>query len=300
MKKWFGVVLSILVILACISCKKTYKIMSTCWTDLNLQSQILYQYTDYKLQGTNFKIKWVESTNDFPFAHESLSKGAIDIFGITAVAQEFLFNGAEYAADKYRADPMYLLKVTEEDTTKNQNYNFGYYNGWDGRYCYAVRREWAEKNNIWTMSDFAAYTHEHPVKCGSTYTYYDREDSPNWKETEEFYDVKPAEVKRMDYFLMHSALENGDIDMCISISSEGLIPKHDLVVLKDDKNFYPFYGCAYDYSRKLPSEIIQCMADLEGQYTVEDIQVGCNRIYNGEDIKTVAHELLVKKGFLPK
>lgn len=54
----------------------------------------------------------------------------------------------------------------------------------------------------------------------------------------------PSEPKQMDPGLMYRALADGAVDVIDGFATDGRIPAYDLVVLEDDKNFFPPYYAA--------------------------------------------------------
>jgi osmoprotectant transport system substrate-binding protein len=52
------------------------------------------------------------------------------------------------------------------------------------------------------------------------------------------------QIKTVDNGLKYQALEHGDVDVVIAFSTEGQIKADNLVVLEDDKHFFPSYAVA--------------------------------------------------------
>ena len=49
---------------------------------------------------------------------------------------------------------------------------------------------------------------------------------------------------QVDPNLMYSAIENQKVDVIAAFTTDGKLQKHNLVTLKDDKEFYPPYHAA--------------------------------------------------------
>ena len=58
---------------------------------------------------------------------------------------------------------------------------------------------------------------------------------------EHAFDFKFKSAKGLDGASRYIALESGDVDIIDAFTTDGLLKKFDLVVLKDDKNFFPPY-----------------------------------------------------------
>jgi osmoprotectant transport system permease protein len=54
----------------------------------------------------------------------------------------------------------------------------------------------------------------------------------------------PAEPLQMDSGLMYRAVADGAADVCCGFATDGRIPAYDLVILRDDKEFFPPYHAA--------------------------------------------------------
>jgi len=55
---------------------------------------------------------------------------------------------------------------------------------------------------------------------------------------------KFKEQKQLDPGLRYTALQNGEIDVVVAFSTDGQLGSPDLVLLQDDKTFYPVYQVA--------------------------------------------------------
>lgn len=68
-----------------------------------------------------------------------------------------------------------------------------------------------------------------------------------------------ADVKGMEHGLAYQALHEGQIDVMDAYTTDGLLHKYQLVLLEDDKHFFPPYDCAPLMRR----EILQRHPDLQ-------------------------------------
>ncbi|MGE5221333.1 MAG: glycine betaine ABC transporter substrate-binding protein, partial [Omnitrophica WOR_2 bacterium] len=103
--------------------------------------------------------------------------------------------------------------------------------------------------------------------------------------------------------LRYSALLSGQIDVVVAFSTDGQINGNHLVLLKDDKNFYPVYQIApvvrMDVLQKYP-QIASVLDKVEPLLTT-DVMSGLNWQVDGPDKKEfadVAHAFLVQNGLL--
>ena len=105
----------------------------------------------------------------------------------------------------------------------------------------------------------------------------------------------------MDQGLTYAALNNEDIDVNVSYSTDGRIAKFGLVNLEDNKNFFPPYYVTpvlrMEYADENP-EIVEALNELGGYWTDEDMQ-GYNLIVDeGGNARDVATQMLKDAGLI--
>ena len=111
------------------------------------------------------------------------------------------------------------------------------------------------------------------------------------------------DVKGIDGSLRYQALEKGDAQVIDAFSTDGLLKKFNLKVLKDDKNFFPPYYAIpivrEETLEKYP-EIEEVLEMLEGVITEEDmINMNYQVDEEGKTPENVAHDFLVERNIIP-
>jgi osmoprotectant transport system substrate-binding protein len=111
--------------------------------------------------------------------------------------------------------------------------------GMNNTYSIAVSRETADELGLTTMSDLA--DHAGDMTLGTDSEFPIRPDGlPGYQET---YGYEFGDVRQGDIGLMYAALAEGNVDVITSYATDGRIPALDLVLLEDDKTFFPpYYG----------------------------------------------------------
>lgn len=131
--------------------------------------------------------------------------------------------------------------------------------GFNNTYALVMKRKKAESLGIKTMSDLA----NHPeLKAGPTHEFLTRKDG--WDPLSQKYGIHLADVKGIDHELGYTALNSGAIDLKDCYSTDAEIQKYDLVVLEDDKGFFPAYKAVFLYRLSIPSAAVQALKSLEG------------------------------------
>ena len=171
-------------------------------------------------------------------------------------------------------------------------------------YCLMMRRADAEKLNIKTISDLAKYVKENPDKIafGLNAEFYSRPDG--YKPLQAAYDFKFSEdrIIKMDPGLLYKALKDGQVQVSMGFSTDGRIKEFDLLVLRDDKDYFPVYNpCVVVRQETLTAypELAKIFAPLSQKLDTKTI-TELNFQVDGEKkaAKDVAKEWLTKAGLL--
>ena len=171
-------------------------------------------------------------------------------------------------------------------------------------YCLMMRRADAEKLNIKSISDLATYVKDNPGKVafGLNAEFYSRPDG--YKPLQAAYDFKFPEDKiiKMDPGLLYKALKDGQVQVSMGFSTDGRIKEFDLLVLQDDKLYFPVYNpCVVVRQETLTAypEIATIFAPLSQKLDTKTI-TELNFQVDGEkkSAKDVAKEWLTKAGLL--
>ncbi len=133
--------------------------------------------------------------------------------------------------------------------------------GFENTYAIAIKKDFAEANDIKTISDLVPYTKD--LVFGAEHEFFDEEASMRFKPFNEKYGIEWKDSKSIDIGLKYAAMDSGNIDVTMAFSTDGLIKKSDLVVLEDDKSFFPQYYCAYQVRETLFEEFSDSAPNLE-------------------------------------
>ena len=167
--------------------------------------------------------------------------------------------------------------------------------GFENTFAIVIRGEDARKYNLTTISEAARYTPQ--WQAGFGYEFLAREDGyPGLAKT---YGLEFARSpQEMDLGLMYKALVAKQVDLVAGNSTDGLIPILNLVVLEDDKRYFPPYEAVPIFNQqtltKYP-QIVRAIAQLAGSISAEAMQ---QMNYQVDDralpVETVVQEFLAK------
>jgi glycine betaine/choline ABC-type transport system substrate-binding protein len=170
--------------------------------------------------------------------------------------------------------------------------------GMNNTYSIAVRRETAEEFGLVTMSDLADQAGD--MVLGTDVEFPVRQDGlPGYENT---YGYSFGDVRQGDIGLMYQALDQGDVDVITSYATDGRIPALDLVLLEDDKSFFPpYYGAPVirqDLIEEAP-EIKDILNQLAGMIDNDTMAQANYRVdADGLEPLDAARELLDELGLI--
>ena len=143
--------------------------------------------------------------------------------------------------------------------------------GFENTFAMIIRGEDAKKWQIKSLSEAGKYSPQ--MKAGFGYEFLERADGyPGLSKT---YNLKFANIKQMELGLMYQALKEKQVDFIAASSTDGLIPVLNLVILEDDKKYFPPYQAIPIFNqeilRKYP-ELTDTINQLGGKISTTAIQ----------------------------
>ncbi len=190
------------------------------------ESYILAEVIAQLLESNGFKVEKNYNLGGTLVCFESLKNNQIDVY-------------PEYTGTISEA----ILKLTDkpgifdlnEKLKKEHGLEISGSFGFNNTYAFAVKKKTAEKYNLVDISDLKA----HPeIKAAMSYEFIKRKDG--WENLAELYNIniKPVGI---DHGLAYQSLDEGKIELTDVYSTDGEISKYDLVILNDDKKYFPQY-----------------------------------------------------------
>lgn len=181
-----------------------------------------------------------------------------------------------------------------------KNYNLTWINdyGFEDTYGIAVTKEVADKYNLKTYSDLAAISNQ--LTFGAEYDFFEREDG--YEALKQEYGMDFKSTQDMDIGLKYDAIKSKQVDVINIFTTDGRLSDSNVVVLEDDKEFYPSYEC-YNIVREdlliEHPEIKDILMKLNNTITSEDMaKMNYEVEVENKEPNEVAHEFLVKKGII--
>lgn len=260
-------------------------------------------YTEARVLGQLFA-SMIENNTDF--------KTDVRELGGTQIAYEAVKTGdislyPEYTGTVYGAllgesgmkDPDEVYNYVKTKLKENNNLDFLNPLGYNNTYTLAVRPETAEKYNLKSFSDIAENADE--LVIGATMEFLEREDGMlGLKKTYPGMEFK--DEKALDGGLRYTAIKDGKTDVADAFSTDGKLITYNLVILEDDKNFFPPYYVAPllngEFAASHP-EVVAALEKLAGQINEDEMQqLNYRADEEGLPARVVADEFLKEKGLI--
>jgi len=176
--------------------------------------------------------------------------------------------------------------------------------GFENTYALAVKEEFAEENDIETISDLVPYGPE--LVFGAEHEFFEEEGTMRFNPFNEHYGFEWKDSNSIDIGLKYSAMDNGNIDVTMVYSTDGLNQASNLKILEDDKEFFPEYFASHsmrdtlyeEYADSAPN-LEEVLLSMEGQISNEEmIDMNYRADAEGEDPHDIAMDFLINKGLI--
>jgi osmoprotectant transport system permease protein len=131
--------------------------------------------------------------------------------------------------------------------------------GFDNTYALAVRRDTAERLGLRAISDLRRHR---TLTAAFDPGFLERADG--WPGLRRHYGLEFADVRIIEHALAYRALSSGRVDVIDVFSTDGQLARLDLVVLDDDRRFFPDYAAVLLARRSLTERLPRTWAALEG------------------------------------
>lgn len=165
----------------------------------------------------------------------ALKKGDIHLYpeytgtGLTAILEQPVVADPEAAYDKVKAEFARQWQLTWLEPL-----------GLNNTYTLTMRRQQAGELGVSKISDLKQ--HAEDLKPGFDHEFMARPDG--YEPLIEAYGFRfSQEPVELDPGLMYRAIADERVDVIDGFATDGRIPAFDLVILEDDKHFFPYYAC---------------------------------------------------------
>jgi osmoprotectant transport system substrate-binding protein len=250
------------------------------------------------LEDAGFKVERKFNLGGTPVAHAALEQGDIDLYPeYTSTGLLTVLKGQPIQ------DPPAVLEAVRKGYEEKFKLKWLEPASFNDTQALATTKDASEKYGIKTFSDLAMKASE--LRLGGPAEFAEREDGIKGLQ-QAYGGFQFKEFKQLGTgSLRYEALQNGQVDVVVAFSTDGQISGLGLVLLQDDKRFYPAYQAApvvrADVLEKNP-KITEALNKL-GPLLTEEVMAGLNWQVDGPDKKefaTVAKAFLQDKGLIKR
>src|SRR5512135_3057073 len=257
------------------------------------ESYLLAEMFAQVLQAHGFAVERRPGLGATELAFEALRTGAIDVYpeytgtGLTALLHE-----------QPTADPRETFARVATEFERRWGIRWLPPLGFENTYAIAVRRETAESLGLRTLTDLARAAPG--LTAGLSPDFIGRPDGlPGIARA---YGIRLKAVHALGPAVKYQALAAGQVDVIDGYSTDGLIARYDLVVLADDRHFFPPYQAAALVGARLVREqprAIAALDELSGRLDETTMRSLNKRVeVDGIAVSTVARDALSDLGLV--
>ena len=256
--------------------------------------------------NTDYEVEVVSRLASVIVLDQALKTGDVDIGslmftgGAGGLLHPEIIKKIENINDSKWKNPEVVFDFIQEHSIKELNRKWISPLGYENTYAIIVRREFAEKNNLKTISDLKGLSSN--LIIGMDDAYLDREIDGYYPLIKN-YSLEPFnKTVSMQINLLYQAIKDKQVDVGVAYSTDARIHSFDLVWLEDDMNFYPPFEAAYVVNESLlekAPDVEEILSRLSGQIDIDTIRkLNYEVDINHRDHKEVALEYLKENGFL--
>ncbi len=290
MIKWLGLCLLCLILLlaACHIERHDIVIGSKNFSEQALLAEILAQHLENKLHQPVIRRFYLAGSY---ICQQALLAGRIDAYvEYTGTALTAILH------DPIESDPSAVFQRVKSEYRQRFSLEVMPSLGFNNTFAIVVRGEDARRLNLTTIDDAARYTPQ--WRAGFGYEFMERPDG--YAGLAKVYGFKfNAPPRILDLGLLYRALLSNQVDIVAGNSTDGLIAAHDLLILEDDKHYFPPYEAVPivrpDVLNRFPG-MNAAIQELSGKISDTEMR-RMNYEVDGEhrDIAEVAREFLQSK-----
>lgn len=203
--------------------------------------------------NTDLKINMVNNLATSTMMHQAMLNEDVDISASRYTGTDL--SGA--LKMKPEKDPQLALALVQKEFAKQFQQKWYPSYGFANSYAFMVTQETAEKYNLKTISDLGQHAGE--LTAGVDTSWIDRK-GDGYKGFAAEYGIDFKKVYPMQIGLVYDAVDAGKMDIVLGYSTDGRIASYNLVILEDDRQFFP----PYDASIVVREQLLDSYPELDG------------------------------------
>ncbi len=188
-----------------------------------------------------------------------------------------------------------------KDDFGGDEFNFKWFDslGFANTYVFTVREEVAEEYGLEKVSDLEDVAGD--LRAGFDTAWLEREED-GYPAFKEMYGFEFGETRPMEISLVYDAVYNEEMDIVLAYSTDARIQEYNLVMLEDDKNFFPPYDASPVFTQESIDEhpeIAEALEPLAGLIDEETMgKLNGEVDIHGKSLEETAENFLKEQGLL--
>ena len=280
MKKSFLFIVLIIMPLSFLRAQETIRVGAKHFTEGYILSEIISQL----LEDAGYKVDRKYNLGGTTVCFEALRNKAIDVYPeyTGTLAEEIL-------KSESRLNFSELQSRLQEELAMEISASYGF----NDTYGLSMKKAKALELKIQTISDLRDQPN---LSLALSYEFLKRKDG--WDNLASAYAL-PHKPVGIEHGLAYQALEENRIDITDVYSTDGEIEKYNLIVLRDDKDFFPKYEAVSLYRTTLPAPLKEILSTLTGQISETEMQaMNAEVLYGKRTFSEVSSSFLLSKNLI--
>jgi osmoprotectant transport system substrate-binding protein len=246
-----------------------------------LEQDVLAEVVAQELESRGVEVERRLHLGGTHLAHQALRSGEIDLYvEYTGTAL------VEILDHEPIGDPRRVREVVAREYLRRWDLVVGPSLGFENTFAFVVRPSDADSLGLATIGDLSRHAPRWTIGVGPEFL--DRADG--YRGVTETYELEFGRVRQMDLGLLYRALVERQIDVAVGNSTDGQIAALGLVVLRDDRRFFPPYEAVPVARRDLlerHGSVERALNSLAGALPAEAMRSLNRAVTEGSDASAV-------------
>jgi osmoprotectant transport system permease protein len=252
------------------------------------ESYILAEMFAQLLEREGLPVKRIPGLGTTEVAFQAMQAGDVDVYpeytgtGLIAILKDTL-------PDDALANPRRVFAHVSQAFATRYGVRWLPPLGFENTFALAVRADIAKRYTLRTLTDLARESSK--LTGGFTPDFVQRPDGLAGLMRVYGDSIRPGTVKPLLPALKYQALAEGAVDVIDGFSTDGLLERYNLVVLQDDRRFFPPYEAAAVLGKRAANraDVVSALTWLSGKLSEQSMRALNRRVeVDGEDVKQVA------------
>jgi osmoprotectant transport system permease protein len=249
----------------------------------DVEGQVLAEIMAQLLEDRGFAVDRRFSLGGTLICFEALKRGSIDVY-------------PEYSGTVEQAILQLPGRVSHahmrEQLAQRFNLEMLDFFGFSNTYALALSRTTTERLGLKRIRDLTGHSE---LRFGFSNEFLNRADG--WIGLAQAYGLSARPVG-MEHALTYGAIHEGKLDVTDAYSTDGDLKKFDLVLLEDDRQFFPAYLAMPLARAELIDSAKSVLEELAGRMSQEEMQSLNQSVQEKKSLRDVAAQFLRSKGLL--